>query len=102
MSIEYKRGHFILGAEFNDTNTYDMYPDVGTDSGVCKTITPMVNFNPALPTPKDQDEYKILLGRVTKSFTRVILMYNFLGVEMFKSFNTCLVGSLSIKKKKLQ
>ena len=85
MSIEYKRGHFILGAEFNDTNTYDMYPDVGTDSGVCKTITPMVNFNPALPTPKDQDEYKILLGRVTKIIE--FALRPFVGGKSLKIFS---------------
>ena len=62
MSVEFKKGHFILGAEFNETYNFEMYPDVSTEAGVCKTIKPMVDFNPALSTPKDRDDYKIDLG----------------------------------------
>ena len=39
-----------------------MFPDVGTDSGVCKTIKPMVDFNPSLLTQKEKDEFNIELG----------------------------------------
>ena len=38
MSIEFRKGHFILGAEFNETYNFEMYPDVSTEAGVCKTI----------------------------------------------------------------
>ena len=40
-----------------------MFPDIGTETGVCKTIKPIVDFNPNLPTPKEKDEYKIELGQ---------------------------------------
>ena len=42
MSVTYTKGHFILGAEFNETSVHDLYPDIGTDTGVCKTIKPSV------------------------------------------------------------
>ena len=42
MSVSYTKGHFIIGAEFNDTSFFEYYPDVGTTTGVCKTIKPMV------------------------------------------------------------
>ena len=42
MSASYTKGHFIIGAEFNDTSFFEYYPDVGTTTGVCKTIKPMV------------------------------------------------------------
>ena len=35
---------FILAAKFNDTYSFDMYPNVGTDYGICKTIKPMVSL----------------------------------------------------------
>ena len=62
MSVQYKKGHFILGAEFNETSNYEMYPDVGTETGVCKTIRPMVDFNPELPSLKDKDDARVILG----------------------------------------
>ena len=42
MTVRYTKGHFIIGAEFNETSYFEYYPDVGTSSGVCKTIKPMV------------------------------------------------------------
>ena len=36
------QGHFILDASFNDINNFDLYPNIGTEVGVCKTINPMV------------------------------------------------------------
>ena len=45
MTVRYTKGHFIIGAEFNETSYFEYYPDVGTSSGVCKTIKPMVLGN---------------------------------------------------------
>ena len=42
MSVTYNKGHFILGAEFNESSVHDLYPDIGTETGVCKTIKPSV------------------------------------------------------------
>ena len=63
MSVLYTQGHFILGAEFNQTYSYNLYPDIGTESGVCKTIRPMVDFHPGLTSNKERDEYKVELGQ---------------------------------------
>ena len=71
---------FILAAKFNDTYNFEMYPDIGTDHGICKTIRPMVSviaiislvillflcaqvdFRKDLPTPKHKDEFVIPKG----------------------------------------
>ena len=42
MSVLYHKGHFILGAEMEDNFNFALYPDVGTEMGMCKTIKPMV------------------------------------------------------------
>ena len=42
MSVLYHKGHFILGAEMEDNFNFALYPDVGTEMGICKTIKPMV------------------------------------------------------------
>ena len=38
------KGQFILAGLFNDSYNYELYPDIGTDMGLCKTIRPMVSF----------------------------------------------------------
>ena len=43
MSVLYMKGHFILGADFNGSSVFDLYPNIGTESGECKTIKPMVS-----------------------------------------------------------
>ena len=43
MSVLYNKGHFILGAEMEENFNYALYPDVGTEMGMCKTIKPMVS-----------------------------------------------------------
>ena len=45
MSVLYNKGHFILGAEMEENFNYALYPDVGTEMGMCKTIKPMVSLN---------------------------------------------------------
>ena len=45
MSVLYNKGHFILGAEMGENFNYALYPDVGSEMGMCKTIKPMVRFN---------------------------------------------------------
>ena len=42
MSVTYNKGHFILGAVFNESSVHNLYPDIGTETGVCKTIKPSV------------------------------------------------------------
>ena len=42
MSVLYHKGHFILGAEMEGNFNFALYPDVGTEMGMCKTIKPMV------------------------------------------------------------
>ena len=61
MSITYNKGHFILGAEFNGTSIFDLFPDIGTETGICKTIRPSVDFQPGLDL-EGRDDYKISLG----------------------------------------
>jgi len=62
MSVLYTRGHFILGAEFNKISNFELFPDVGTETGFCKTIKPIVDFNPKLKDTAARDRYKIELG----------------------------------------
>ena len=62
MSVTYNKGHFILGAEANGTALYDLYPDVGTDQGICKTIKPSVDFHAELTDQRARDNYRIKLG----------------------------------------
>lgn len=62
MSVQYGKGRFILAAKFNSTYNYELYPDVGTDIGICKTVKPMVDFNPSLPTPREKQNYVIPKG----------------------------------------
>ena len=62
MSITYNKGHFILGAEANGTSIFDLYPDIGTETGICKTIRPSVDFQPGLTDAEARDNYKIKLG----------------------------------------
>ena len=45
MSVLYNKGHFILGAEMEENFNYALYPDVGTEMGMCKTIKPMVSLD---------------------------------------------------------
>ena len=45
MSVLYHKGHFILGAEMEENFNFALYPDVGTEMGICKTIKPMVRGN---------------------------------------------------------
>ena len=49
------QGQFVLAANFNSTYKYDLYPNRGTDSGVCLTVRPMVDFRQELFSPKDKD-----------------------------------------------
>ena len=45
------QGHFILDASFNDNNNFELYPNIGTEVGVCKTINPMVrNISRLIPS----------------------------------------------------
>ena len=45
------QGHFILDASFNDNNNFELYPNIGTEVGVCKTINPMVrNISRLVPS----------------------------------------------------
>ena len=45
------QGHFILDASFNDNNNFELYPNIGTEVGVCKTINPMVrNISLLIPS----------------------------------------------------
>ena len=62
MSVLYHKGHFILGAEFSEMSQYEMYPDVGTEVGMCRTIKPMVSHH------LRKSREKIILKRLT--FTR--------------------------------
>ena len=62
MSVEHNRGHFIIGAEFNGNYNYELFPDVPTETGVCKTIKPMVDFNLNLRSQTERDDFKIELG----------------------------------------
>ena len=56
------QGQFVLAANFNSTYKYDLYPNRGTDSGVCLTVRPMVDFRQELFSPKDKDEYRVKKG----------------------------------------
>ena len=47
------QGHFILDASFNDINNFDLYPNIGTEVGVCKTINPMVRAQYIRPNISD-------------------------------------------------
>ena len=39
------QGHFILAASFNESYNFGLFPGIGTDMGLCKTIKPMVSCN---------------------------------------------------------
>ena len=67
MSVTYNKGHFILGAEFNRTSIFDLFPDIGTETGICKTIRPSVDFQPGLTDVYARDHYKISLGHTVLS-----------------------------------
>ena len=51
-----------VGADFNGVTNYELFPDVGTETGVCKTIKPIVDFNSKLTDPAAKNAFKIELG----------------------------------------
>ena len=51
-----------VGADFNGVTNYELFPDVGTETGVCKTIKPIVDFNSKLTDSAAKDAFKIELG----------------------------------------